>query len=66
MVASVEEYLVLNKVEVDNELIVGLSEIELRIDDIFKITETKCQVRSVVESFKVVVQAPTVKEWRLC
>ena len=66
MVASVEEYLVLNKVEANNELIIGLSEIELRIDEIFKITETKCQVHSVVEPFKVVVQEPTVKEWRLC
>ena len=36
MVASVEEYIVLNKAEADNELIVGLSEIELRIDKIFK------------------------------
>ena len=62
MVASVEKYLVLNKVEADNELIIGLSEIELRIDEIFKITETKCHDRSVVESFKVVVQEPTVKE----
>ena len=60
--ASVEEYLVLNKAEADNALIVGLSEIELRIDGVFKITETKCQVRSVVEPFKVVFQEPTVKE----
>ena len=61
MVASVEEYLVLNKVEADNELIVVLSEIELRIDEIFKITKTKGEVCSVVEPFKVVVKETTVK-----